>query len=103
MDYNNYSVLTNVKLESLINSIGVINQDIRISGEIKSLGKLTKINGHLDIDENLEDLGELNFIKTDLWCNSQTSLLKTLGKLNHIHYQSIQQFILPMRNRKSLL
>jgi hypothetical protein len=38
--YNDYSVLTNVKLESLIDSIGVINQDIRISGEIKSLGKL---------------------------------------------------------------
>ena len=82
--YNDYCVSTLVKLESLIDTNGVINQDIRITGEIKSLGKLTKINGHLNLDENLEDLGELNFIKTDLWCNSSNSLLKTLGKLERV-------------------
>ena len=82
--YNNYCVSSQAKLESLIDNSGVINQDIRITGDLKSLGKVIKINGHLNLDDNLEDLGDLNFIKTDLWCNSETSLLITLGKLERV-------------------
>ena len=67
----------------MINS-GVIYQDIRITGDLKSLGKVIKINEQLNLDDNLEDLGDLNFIKTDLWCNSETSLLITLGKLERV-------------------
>jgi hypothetical protein len=51
---------------------------------VQFLFEYPKINGHLNLDDNLEDLGELNFIKTDLWCNSETSLLKTLGKLKRV-------------------
>ena len=83
--YNDYCVSTQLKLESLINNDGVIDQDIRITGNIKSLGKVKKVKGHLNLDDNIEDLGELNFIKTDLWCSSKTSLLKSLGKLERVN------------------
>jgi hypothetical protein len=82
--YNDYCVSTLVKLESLIDNDGVINQDIRVMGDLKSLGRVKKVKGHLNLDDNIEDLGDLNFIKTDLWCNSETSLLKTLGKLERV-------------------
>lgn len=82
--YNDYCVSTLVKLESLIDNDGVINQDIRVMGDLKSLGRVKKVKGHLNLDDSIEDLGDLNFIKTDLWCNSETSLLKTLGKLKRV-------------------
>ncbi len=82
--YNDYCISTHFKLESITDSNGVVNQDIRLTGKINSLGNVNKINGHLNLDDNIEDLGELFFIKTDLWCNSKTSLLKSLGKLERV-------------------
>ncbi|TLP80923.1 hypothetical protein [Maribacter sp. ACAM166] len=82
--YKEYCVNNSNHLDRITNDKSYINQDVRITGEVTSLGKVKKIYGHLNVDEQLEDLGYLNYVKTDLWCNQKESTLKTLGKLERI-------------------
>lgn len=82
---DNYNIYSDQKLNSLIDDKGCIHEDIVIRGnEIKSLGKLTKVNGSLGIDSNsLENFGDLIYIKKDLWITTGTSL-KSLFKLEKV-------------------
>jgi hypothetical protein len=83
--YNDYYFESLENLESKLSSGCVINQDIRIRGDFSSLGKVIKINGHLNIDnDHLTDLGELIHVKNDFWLNSNSSKLKSLCKLERI-------------------
>ena len=82
--YNEYCIDNFDKLQSKLNSKGHLNQDVRIKGEFPTLGKLNRIIGHLSVDsEFLEDLGELSYIKTDLWIHNVTKL-KTLCNLEEV-------------------
>jgi hypothetical protein len=83
--YHDYCIDSLENLESKLCSNYVIKQDVRILGEFSSLGKVVKINGHLNIDnDHLTDLGELVHVKTDLWLNNNSSKLKSLCKLESI-------------------
>ena len=94
--YNEYCIDNFDKLQSKLNSKGHLNQDVRIKGEFPTLGKLNRIIGHLSVDsEFLEDLGELSYIKTDLWIHNVTKLktlcnLEKVGGNINLRYSNIQ-------------
>ena len=78
-----YIIDSKEKLEALINSDGLLNQDARIQGSFKSLGILKKVNGHLSIDsEYLQSLGDLTNVTKDIWYHEKS--LKSLGNLKEV-------------------
>ena len=83
--YKDYCFDNFENLQSKLNSQGHLNQDVKISGEFKSLGNVTKIYGHFNLDsEHLIDLGELNYVKTDFWVNNEKYKLLSLCNLEKI-------------------
>jgi len=82
---NDYNIYSNKKLNSLIDEKGYIHNDICIEGsKIRSLGGIKKIYGNLNVicNKYLTNLGELNYIKKDLW--GRDCKLKSLGKLEKV-------------------
>ena len=58
------------QLNKLKNDKGYIHNDLCVEGNgINSLGKIKKIYGNLNLicNKTLKNLGELNYIKNDLW------------------------------------
>lgn len=83
--YNDYCIDEFDVLLSKLGNKNTLNQDVNIRGEFVSLGPLEKVNGHLNINnDNLIDLGELIYVKTDLWLNNPNSKLFSLNKLKTI-------------------
>jgi hypothetical protein len=83
--YRDYCIETIESLLNKMDSIGFINQDVKLVGDYISLGKISKINGHLNIkNDNLSDLGELVFVKSDVWLHSENSKLNSLFKLEEV-------------------
>ena len=85
MDYYNMdSVKSEEDLESITNSEGIINQDLDLNGDLKSLGQVKKVYGNIYVNYKLENLGELNYVQGNLKSHDENSLLKTLGKLERV-------------------
>lgn len=83
--YKDYTIETFESLLEKMDSNGLINHDIRITGDFVSLGRLKKINGHLNLsNDNLSDLGELRYIESDFWFHNEKSKLFSLGKLEEV-------------------
>jgi hypothetical protein len=83
--YEEYCINTFESLQSRLDSKGYLQQDVRLRGDFPSLGGLKKIYGHLNVDNDiLNDLGELIYVKTDLWLNSEKSNLNSLCKLKEV-------------------
>lgn len=83
--YKDYCIDSLERLESKLSLGGILKQDIRIQGDFPSLGKLKKIVGHLNIDnDNLTDLGELIHVKSDFWLNNSKSKLMSLCNIEEI-------------------
>ena len=57
------SVKSEEDLESITNSEGIINQDVDLNGDLKSLGQVKKVYGNIYINYKLENLGELNYVQ----------------------------------------
>ena len=83
------------KLDSKLDEKGYLRQDVRIKDPIISLGNLKKVYGHLSIDSKfINDLGELNYVKTDFWYHEKTlkilcNLIKIGGSMN-LRYSNIE-------------
>ena len=81
------NISTYQELNKLIDKNGYIRTNIRIFGnEIKSLGKVQKIYGTLNLSgENIvEDLGDLNYVEGNFWAGQAedwNETLTSLGKL----------------------
>lgn len=83
--YEDYCIYTYENLISKLDSKGYLQQDVRLLGDFTSLGGVKKIYGHLNLDnDSLIDLGELNYVKTDIWIHRENSQLKSLCKLERI-------------------
>lgn len=83
--YEDYCINTYNNLTSKLDSKGYLQQDVRLGGDFISLGELKKIYGHLNLDnDSLNDLGELNYVKTDVWIHGKNSQLKSLCKIERI-------------------
>lgn len=82
---NDYCINYFNELQSQLDLKGHLKQDVRIQGQFQSLGKVKKIYGHLNLDnQNLIDLGELIYVKSDFWLNNNQCKLTTLGNLERI-------------------
>lgn len=83
--YEDYCINTNESLKSKLDSKGCLHQDVRLNGDFTSLEEVKKIYGHLNLDNDiLNDLGELIYVKTDLWLNSEKSKLNSLCKIKEV-------------------
>ncbi len=83
--YNDYCIRTFESLLEKMDSNRFINQDVRLMGDFTSLGKLKKINGHLNLDNySLSDFGELIYVKSDIWIHRKESKLTSLNKLEEV-------------------
>lgn len=83
--YQDYCIETFESLQSRLDSKGYLQQDVRLRGDFTSLGGLKKIYGHLNLDNDiLNDLGELNYVKSDIWIHNKNSKLNSLCKLERV-------------------
>tara|TARA_B110000971_G_C20023488_1_gene507564 strand:- start:86 stop:1528 length:1443 start_codon:yes stop_codon:yes gene_type:complete len=83
--YKEYCIDTLESLHSRLDSDGNLQQDVRLLGDFISLGSVKSIYGHLNLDNDLlSDLGELIYVKSDIWINSEKSRLNSLGKLEQV-------------------
>ncbi len=83
--YEGYCINTYENLKSRLDSKGYLQQDVRLRGDFTSLGGLKKIYGHLNLDNDiLNDLGELNYVKSDIWIHNKNSKLNSLCKLERV-------------------
>ncbi len=83
--YQDYCIDTFESLQSSLDSKGYLQQDVRLRGDFTSLGGLKKIYGHLNLDNDiLNDLGELNYVKSDIWIHNKNSKLNSLCKLERV-------------------
>jgi hypothetical protein len=82
--YNNDSVKSKEDLELIINSEGIINQDLDLNGDLNSLGQVKKVYGNIYINHKLENLGELNYVQGNFKSHNENGLLKTLGQLERV-------------------
>lgn len=82
--YNSDSVKSKKELELIINSEGIINQDLDLNGDLNSLGQVKKVYGNIYINNKLEKLGELNYVQGNFKSHNENSLLKTLCKLERV-------------------
>jgi hypothetical protein len=83
--YNDYCIDNFDVLLSKLDNQNTLNQDVNIRGDFFSLSQLETVNGHLNLsNDNLKDLGELTYVKTDLWINNPNSKLLSLKNLKSI-------------------
>jgi hypothetical protein len=83
--YQDYCIETFEYLQSRLDSKGYLQQDVRLRGDFTSLGGLKKIYGHLNLDNDiLNDLGELNYVKSDIWIHNKNSKLNSLCKVERV-------------------
>lgn len=85
--YSEYVIKSIKKLNEIIDNKGYIYQDLKITGEdIKQLHGVIKIYGHLNLSDNsyINSLGELNYIKSDLWLGDRVDEEESLISLGNL-------------------